>query len=150
MTWPGAPTIYYGDEVGVCGWTDPDSRRTFPWGHEDMELLNFHKEMIRIHKRYKSLLTGSLKFIHGEYKCIAYGRFNSKEAVLVVLNNDYSDKTLRLHVRELGVYNNRNMKRIMLTTEEGYIQDDQTNVVQNNVLTITMPKISAAIYVCKF
>ncbi len=150
MTWPGAPTIYYGDEVGVCGWTDPDSRRTFPWGHENMELLNFHKEMIRIHKKYKSLLTGSLKFLHGEYKCIAYGRFNSKEAVLIVLNNDYSDKTLRLHVRELGVYNNRNMKRIILTTEEGYIQDDQTNVVQNNVLTITMPKISAAIYVCKF
>ena len=66
------------------------------------------------------------------------------------LKNDYSDKTLRLHVRELGVHNSRNMKRIMLTTEEGFVQDDQTNVVQNNVLTITMPKISAAVYVCKF
>ena len=32
MTWPGAPTLYYGDEAGVCGWTDPDSRRTYPWG----------------------------------------------------------------------------------------------------------------------
>ena len=30
MTWPGAPTIYYGDEAGVCGWTDPDNRRTYP------------------------------------------------------------------------------------------------------------------------
>lgn len=50
MTWVGAPTIYYGDEVGVCGFTDPDSRRTFPWGHEDMEMLSFHKEMIRIHQ----------------------------------------------------------------------------------------------------
>ena len=37
MTWPGAPTIYYGDEAGVCGWTDPDNRRTYPWGREDME-----------------------------------------------------------------------------------------------------------------
>ena len=30
MTWPGAPTIYYGDEVGLCGFTDPDNRRTYP------------------------------------------------------------------------------------------------------------------------
>ena len=49
MTWPGAPTIYYGDEAGVCGWTDPDNRRTYPWGHEDEELIQFHKDMIRIH-----------------------------------------------------------------------------------------------------
>lgn len=32
MTWIGAPTIYYGDEAGLCGFTDPDNRRTFPWG----------------------------------------------------------------------------------------------------------------------
>ena len=52
MTWPGAPTVYYGDEAGVCGFTDPDNRRTYPWGHEDQELIAFHREMIRIHKRY--------------------------------------------------------------------------------------------------
>ena len=35
MTWPGAPTVYYGDEAGVCGFTDPDNRSTYPWGRED-------------------------------------------------------------------------------------------------------------------
>ena len=44
MTWPGAPTVYYGDEAGVCGFTDPDNRRTYPWGHEDQELIAFHRE----------------------------------------------------------------------------------------------------------
>ena len=76
MTWPGAPTIYYGDEAGVCGWTDPDSRRTYPWGHENWDLIEFHKEIIRIHNRYEALRTGSLKFLHGEHRLIAYGRFN--------------------------------------------------------------------------
>ena len=38
MTWPGAPTLYYGDEAGVCGFTDPDNRRTYPWG---MKIWNF-------------------------------------------------------------------------------------------------------------
>ena len=32
MTWPGAPAVYYGDEAGVCGFTDPDNRRTYPMG----------------------------------------------------------------------------------------------------------------------
>ena len=63
MTWPGAPTIYYGDEAGVCGFTDPDNRRTYPWGHEDRELIDFHKAIIRIHKEHKEFLTGSLKYI---------------------------------------------------------------------------------------
>ena len=58
MTWPGAPTVYYGDEAGVCGFTDPDNRRTYPWGNEDRELLSFYKKMIAIHKKYKILSRG--------------------------------------------------------------------------------------------
>lgn len=147
MTWPGAPTIYYGDEAGVCGWTDPDSRRTYPWGREDMELINFHKDIIQIHNRYQSLRTGSLKFLMGEYRIIAYGRFNKNEAVAVIINSDYVDKEVKLHVRELGVRNNKMMRRVMLTTEEGYTTEETPNMVQNNVLTVVVPKCSASIYV---
>ena len=50
MTWGGAPTVYYGDEAGVCGFTDPDNRRTYPWGHEDQMMIAFHRDMIKIHK----------------------------------------------------------------------------------------------------
>ena len=39
MTWPGAPTVYYGDEAGMVGWTDPDNRRSYPWGKQDWELI---------------------------------------------------------------------------------------------------------------
>ena len=37
MTWPGAPTLYYGDEAGQVGFTDPDNRRTYPWGYGSFE-----------------------------------------------------------------------------------------------------------------
>ena len=40
MTWPGALTLYYGDEAGLCGFTDPDNRRTYPWGRENRDLIN--------------------------------------------------------------------------------------------------------------
>lgn len=62
MTWPGAPTIYYGDEAGLCGWTDPDNRRAYPWGREDQDLIDFHKEIIRVHKDYQAMKTGSILF----------------------------------------------------------------------------------------
>ena len=74
MTWPGAPTLYYGDEAGVCGWTDPDNRRTYPWGKEDTELIDFHRAAIKIHKENKALRTGGFKAIFGEYNAIGYGR----------------------------------------------------------------------------
>lgn len=147
MTWPGAPTIYYGDEAGVCGWTDPDSRRTYPWGHEDMELIEFHKDIIRIHNTYRPLRTGSLKFLHGEYRLIAYGRFDNKEAVAVIINSDYVDKEIKLHVRELGVHNNRRMKRLIVTSESGYSLEEETVLVQDNVLKVVVPKCSASVYV---
>ena len=75
MTWVGAPTIYYGDEAGVCGFTDPDNRRTYPWGKEDKELIAFHKEMVRIHKEYRSLQTGSLRILSWDENILSYGRF---------------------------------------------------------------------------
>ena len=69
MTWPGAPTVYYGDEAGVCGFTDPDNRRTYPWGNEDKELIEFHKEMIAIHKENEEFIKGSLKFLANDINC---------------------------------------------------------------------------------
>ena len=62
MTWPGAPTLYYGDEAGQVGFTDPDNRRTYPWGQEDQELIRFYKEIIAVHRRFPVLAMGSLKF----------------------------------------------------------------------------------------
>lgn len=145
MTWPGAPTIYYGDEVGLCGWTDPDNRRGYPWGREDMELLNFHKDMIKIHKRLDALMRGSVIFLNGEYKVISYGRFTGRQAVVVIMNNDYEPRELNIHVRRLGVPDGAAMRTEILTTEEGYNLTPKEYVVRNNSLTISVPKISAMV-----
>ncbi|MDY7041317.1 MAG: alpha-amylase family glycosyl hydrolase [Chloroflexota bacterium] len=59
MTLPGAPTIYYGDEVGLTGDTDPDDRRPFPWGSEDVDLLDHYQALIGLRNQYTFLRTGS-------------------------------------------------------------------------------------------
>lgn len=147
MTWPGAPTIYYGDEAGLCGWTDPDNRRAYPWGHEDMDLIHFHKDIIKIHKSYEALMKGSVLFLHGAHKIICYGRFTNDERIVVILNTNYEDVELKLHVRRIGILNHSVIRRILLSNEEGYTLDTQDYMVEHNVLTITAPKMSAMIFV---
>ncbi len=73
FTWPGAPTIYYGDEAGLCGFTDPDDRRTYPWGREDQDLIRYHRELIRIHKENSCLTMGALRPLALDYQYMSYG-----------------------------------------------------------------------------
>lgn len=145
MTWPGAPTIYYGDEAGLCGWTDPDNRRTFPWTEEDRDLILFHRDIIRIHKENEVLKRGSVLFLHAEHKLVAYGRFNRTDKMVVVLNNNYEEKAIRLDVDRLGICNGDMLKQLMLTTEDSYIMEPKTYVVENNQVFLTLPKISAIV-----
>lgn len=120
MTWVGAPTLYYGDEAGVCGWTDPDSRRTYPWGKEDVSLLNFHKEMIRIHKDYEVFKTGSLIYLCSEHNLIGYGRFNEKEKALILVQADGELREIELAVWQLGMQDGEAMYCMMDTNDNGY------------------------------
>ncbi len=145
MTWPGAPTIYYGDEAGLCGWTDPDNRRTYPWGNEDMELIAFHKDMIKIHKSYEALMRGSVQFVYGQHKVIAYGRFTDTEKFIVILNNNYEEVNLQLRVSNIGIPDGTVLTQLMLTTEEGYFLEPKRYEVFNNTLNINVSKISATI-----
>lgn len=145
MTWPGAPTIYYGDEAGVCGFTDPDNRRTYPWGREDQELIKFHKEMIRIHKENRELLTGSFKYLLGEYNIIAYGRFNKEAQTVVVINNNDYEVTKEICVWHLGVPKGCIMKRLMLTSHTGFTTETEQYPVTAGKISVTLPPASAIV-----
>ena len=145
MTWPGAPTIYYGDEAGLCGWTDPDNRRGYPWGREDQDLIQFHRDIIRVHKSSEALMKGSVMFLHGTYKVVSYGRFLPGEAVVVILNNDYETQELNLHVRRLGIRDGAVMKTCITTTESGYSMEESKYTVANNKLKIKVSPISAVV-----
>lgn len=146
MTWTGAPTVYYGDEAGVCGFTDPDNRRTYPWGHEDMELVKFHQEIIKIHKSRPELRTGSLKPVIGEFNLIAFGRFSDSSRTLTVVNNNDHEVTRKLEVWALGVPKETKMMRVMLTDENGFTTEQVEYKVEGGRLEVTLGRTSAAIF----
>lgn len=145
MTWPGAPTIYYADEAGVCGWTDPDNRRTYPWGKEDMDLLEFHRAMIGLRKKHPVLRYGSIKFLYGEQDFISYGRFSEQEQIVVAINNSRDTKTVKIPVWEIGIKNTDTLEQLIETSPTGFSEENKIHFVYNGKLILKMEKYSAIV-----
>lgn len=145
MTWPGAPTIYYGDEAGLCGFTDPDNRRPFPWGREDKEMLAYHREMIRIHKQERPLKTGSLKMLHWENNILAYGRFQEEEQIIVVLNNSKELREVTVPVWQAEVPEKGRMIRLMYSYENGFTTESDEYIVEDGEVVLNMRRHSVIV-----
>lgn len=145
MTWVGAPTIYYGDEAGVCGFTDPDNRRTYPWGQENQELLNFHKEMIRIHKEHPALRTGSLNILSWDENVLAYGRFLGEDRIVAIINNRSELTEVTVPVWRVEVPIKCRMKRLIYSYSDGYTIEDEEYLVDEGEVVVNMGAHSALI-----
>ena len=145
MTWPGAPTLYYGDEAGVCGFTDPDNRRTYPWGRENRDLINFYREMIQIHRKSLALRKGSIKMLKAEPDLLAYGRFWGNEQIVVIINNSDHLKEVRVPVWQAEVAEGHNMARVMYSYEDGYIGEFEEYIVKEGNISLMMGKKSAIV-----
>ncbi|MCB5442507.1 alpha-glycosidase [[Ruminococcus] lactaris] len=145
MTWVGAPTVYYGDEAGLCGFTDPDNRRTYPWGREDQELLAFHKEMIRIHKTEKPLRKGSIKLLAAGQNLLAYGRFEKDEQLVIIVNNSSILKEVTVPVWLTGMEMSGRMKRLIYTYEYGYTTAYDEYIVEDGEIVLNMGAYSAIV-----
>lgn len=101
MGYPGAPTIYYGDEAGVTGSKDPDDRRTYPWGDEDQELVTHYQNVGEVRTNYADLLAyGDLNHVYADGDVMAYTRTNGEQAGLIVVNRGNSDKTVTIDVKD--------------------------------------------------
>jgi alpha-glucosidase len=142
MTWPGAPTIYYGDEVGLCGWTDPDNRRAYPWGEENLELLEYHRYVNQLHVRSKAVKKGSLIPVLMEDHVIAYGRILGKEKILVVIYTGTEEADIELPVWLLGITEFDSVRRVIQTTEDNYNVGITEYAAENGVLSVHMTKSS--------
>jgi len=91
MTLPGAPCIYYGDEMGVEGREDPDCRRTYPWdpARQDRTLREFYAGLIGLRNAEPVLRRGRFEFLGAVDSAVAYGLFGPEKfdrAIIVAVN----------------------------------------------------------------
>jgi neopullulanase len=91
MTFPGAPCVYYGDEIGMEGGQDPDCRRSFTWDESrwDQDLLAFFRRAIALRHNHRALRRGRYVRLQAddEQNIYAFARQGQEETLVVVLNN---------------------------------------------------------------
>ena len=147
MTWPGAPTIYYADEAGQIGWTDPDNRRTYPWGNEDRELIAFHKALTAMRKDFPVLAKGSVKPLYSASGIIVYARFNGESTAIIACSNNSAEKHISFDVSSLGIRDGICPEQLFQSSEEGFTSEKKpAGEVKNSLLKLDLPPLSATVY----
>ncbi|MBO6060546.1 MAG: glycoside hydrolase family 13 protein, partial [Clostridia bacterium] len=85
---PFMPCVYYGDEAGLHGLSDPFCRRPFPWGHEDAELTAHYRRLAELREQCPELKEGAAAFAHCGRDVFAIARLGEREVFTVVNRAD--------------------------------------------------------------
>ena len=102
LTFPGAPSIYYGDEVGLPGAVDPDCRRSFPLKSDwDVETLNYHKQLIALRSQYPALRTGSYQVLYASETVYVFARILEGEELIIAVNTDTAPAKVHFPITKL-------------------------------------------------
>ena len=106
MTLPGAPCVYYGDEIGLYGERDPDCRRGMPWDKEtwNLELLEFTTKAIAVRNQVSALRQGSYKTLYAKDMTLVFERKLGDSYAVVVLNAGQEPQKVTLEDLAQGIY----------------------------------------------
>jgi neopullulanase len=133
FTFPGAPCIYYGDEIGLDGSHDPDCRKAFPWDESkwDHELRGYLKACIALRKAHPALRAGEYKTIYAADGVFAFERSRGDERLFIVMN-------AAARARSLDLEN--------FTKKPRLIFGEAANLaVENNQLRLSLPPRSSVV-----
>ena len=85
-SFPGSPTLFYGDEAGMQGFEDPLNRGAFPWGSEDAALTDFFRTLGQLRRTRESLRSGALRYLLAQGGALAIEREHGGERTVTALN----------------------------------------------------------------
>ena len=116
FTYAGAPTIYYGDELGMVGADDPDDRRAMIWGKGNKELVEWYAKLAAIRSKYSALRTGEVAPVYAvddnaagdnagkpSKNLLSYVRSDSEDVMLVMMNNSDKAITSTVSLADAGI-----------------------------------------------
>ena len=95
-TFPGSPTVYYGDEAGMEGYEDPLNRRAFPWGAEDEELLRWYRKLGQLRGGRPSLQRGDICYLYADGSGLVLRRQWDSEVTTAAMNSGKEPLTMTL------------------------------------------------------
>jgi cyclomaltodextrinase / maltogenic alpha-amylase / neopullulanase len=132
MAFPGAPAIYYGDEIGMEGGKDPDNRRAFPWREStwDQGLRQWVRQLISLRKRTPSLRRGEYVRLMAEDGNYVFARTLGEQNILIALNASGQEHRTVVSCTSLGWNEGRVLQSLM---------DGQKYNVAGGKLTLNLP-----------
>ncbi len=147
FTMPGAPTIYYGDEIGITGDDDPDDRRTYPWPGKkgdtrDRQLLAYYTSLSAARSANAALADGDLRILLSDDTAdtLAYGRATEDRAAVVAVNRADTTQTLDIPV---GGYLPDGTALATVAAANAPVTGSAT--VTGGEVEVTLPALSAAV-----
>jgi neopullulanase len=104
LTYPGAPCIFYGDEIGLSGGHEPDCRQSFPWAETswNREIRDLTKSLIELRRVRRELRWGDFSTLYAEAGVYAFQRALDGQRTLTALNAGEEDCTIEVNLGALG------------------------------------------------
>ena len=150
FTMPGAPTVFYGDEVGITGDDDPDDRRSYPWpgtggggDQRDLSLLEHYTSLASAREANDALTDGDIRILFADDGAgtLAYGRATDAAAAVVAVNRGDTARTIEVPVAGYLPDGVTLTASVAANTATG-----GSATVVNGVLSISLPALSAAAF----
>ena len=133
MTMAGVPCIYYGDEAGMQGFSDPNCRGPYPWGREDPDTMTMYRNAIAIRREIPFLTDGDIRFFSQGRDVFGFWRYGERDERCAVLVNRSSTRPRRATLPAQGTCASE------LIAGADLVPDEQGN------LTLTLAPLSAAV-----
>ena len=86
FTLPGVPSVYYGDEIGMQGYTDPLNRGYFSWDNVNNDILSFYRKLGALRSDYDVFAEGKTEIIYDNDGVFVFKRKNENSEVFIALN----------------------------------------------------------------
>lgn len=113
MTYPGVPSVYYGDEIGMQGFRDPCNRGAYNWENGDGYIRSWVEKLIALRNRHTALQTGAFIPLYSHQDVYAYARLirnghdvfggeAENELFIIVLNRGKAEAEISFDVRDLS------------------------------------------------
>ena len=140
MTLPGAPCIFYGDEIGMQGYGDPFCRAAFPWDKideidPDGRVRERYKNMIRLRNLSKAFSVGEFESVHKLGHVYGFIRYHEDEQFIVVANMGTTEERARIDVGRYGI------RKMSCVTSENEIHESA-----DGIYYIDMPRLWIKVY----
>ncbi len=147
-TFPGAPCIYYGDEIGMEGGpSDALARRTFPWDHRgswNTDLLDWYRQAIHLRHDYAALRTGAYHRLHAAGAVFAFGRTWDGQALVTIVNSGADAVSCHVPLASLGEGGTGVEARVLLGQAERVALADRSLTVEMPARSVVVLDVSPA------